>query len=162
MFCYQCEQTVGGTGCTKFGTCGKSPELAALQDLLVHTLKGLSEVAVEAKRIGISNPEMDRFTCKAIFNTLTNVNFDTERFPQLINKAVEYRDTLKEKVKASGASPSYTEAAEFKPAESLTEMVKQGAEYGIMTEPSLNPDIRSLQEIIVYALKGVAAYADHA
>lgn len=163
MFCYQCEQTAGGTGCTKFGVCGKNPEVAALQDLLIYALKGLSHVVVEGKRHGVVDRSSDRFVAEAAFSTLTNVNFDPERFPELIHKAVEYRENLKKKIKETGGPMGYdSRAANYIPKESVDELVKQGAEVGVMSDPDLDPDIRSLQEILTYGLKGVAAYADHA
>ncbi|MCJ7730777.1 hydroxylamine reductase [Candidatus Bathyarchaeota archaeon] len=163
MFCYQCEQTAGGTGCTKFGVCGKNPEVAALQDLLIYALKGLSHVVVEGKRHGVVDRSSDRFVAEAAFSTLTNVNFDPERFPELIHKAVEYRENLKKKIKETGGPMGYdSRAANYIPKESVDELVKQGAEVGVMSDPDLDPDIRSLQEILTYGIKGVAAYADHA
>ena len=163
MFCYQCEQTASGTGCTKFGVCGKNPEVAALQDLLVYALKGLSHVVVEGKRHGVVDRNSDRFMAEAMFSTLTNVNFDAERFPELINKAVEYREALKQKIKEAGGPEGYdSRAANLHPKESMNELVSQGALVGIMANPDLDPDIRSLQEILTYGIKGVAAYADHA
>jgi hydroxylamine reductase len=104
MFCYQCEQTAKGEGCTKVGVCGKQPEVAALQDLLLYTLKGLSLYAVEGRKVGINDQEVNVFTCEALFSTLTNVNFDPERFPSLINRCVELRENLKEKVKEAERS----------------------------------------------------------
>ena len=98
MLCYQCEQTAGGTGCTRFGVCGKSPEVAALQDLLIYAMKGLSYVVVEGKTHGVTDPSLNRFTTKAVFSTLTNVNFDPERFVELINETVERREALKKKI----------------------------------------------------------------
>ena len=80
MFCYQCEQTANEKGCTQHGVCGKSPEVAALQDLLVYALKGLSQVALEAKKQNIPTEESDTFICKALFSTLTNVNFEPSSF----------------------------------------------------------------------------------
>jgi hydroxylamine reductase len=163
MFCYQCEQTAGGTGCTKFGVCGKNPEVAALQDLLIYALKGLSHVVVEGKRHGVVDRSSDRFVAEAAFSTLTNVNFDPERFPGLIHNAVEYREDLKNKIKEAGGPVGYdSRAANYIPKESIDELVKQGAEVGVMSDLDLDPDIRSLQEILTYGLKGVAAYADHA
>lgn len=163
MFCYQCEQTAGGTGCTKFGVCGKSPEVAALQDLLIYALKGLSVVVLEGKRHGVVDTSFNRFTAEATFSTLTNVNFDPERFPPLIKKTVEHREKLKKKIKAAGGPESYSEpSANMVPADSLEGMVKQGAEVGVMSDPDRNPDVHSLQQTLIYGLKGVAAYADHA
>ena len=82
MFCYQCEQTSKGEGCTKIGVCGKQPEVAALQDLLIYTVKGLSQAAVAAEKAGVVDDSINRFTCEAIFSTLTNVDFDPDRFCQ--------------------------------------------------------------------------------
>jgi hydroxylamine reductase len=162
MFCYQCEQTAGGTGCTRFGVCGKSPEVAALQDLLVYALKGLSAVAAEARKHGISDREVNRFTCEAAFSTLTNVNFDPERFPPMINKAMELREGLKEKVKEKAGAKKYPEATLFKPEKTLDAMIKQGAMHGIMSNVDANADVHGLKWLLVFGMKGLAAYADHA
>ena len=89
MFCYQCEQTAKGEGCTEIGVCGKQPDVAALQDLLNYVVKGLSQVAVEGRKVGVNDKEINQFTSKAIFSTLTNVDFDPERFVDLINEGVE-------------------------------------------------------------------------
>ena len=163
MFCYQCEQTAGGTGCTKFGVCGKSPEVAALQDLLIYALKGLSYVVVEGRRHGVLDTSFNCFTAEATFSTLTNVNFDKERFPPLINKAVTHREALKKKIKEAGGPEGYdNRAANLVPADSIEEMVKQGLEVGVLSDPDRDPDVHSLQQTLIYGLKGVAAYADHA
>ena len=86
MFCYQCEQAAKGVACTIQGVCGKKPEVAALQDLLIYSLQGLSQVAVEGRKVGVSDPEVNIFTCKAAFSTLTNVDFDPQRFVKLIQQ----------------------------------------------------------------------------
>jgi len=163
MFCNQCEQTAKGQGCDKVGVCGKQPEVAALQDLLVHALKGLALFAEEGRKKGIADPEMDGFVCEALFSTLTNVNFDAERFPPLIRKTVELREKLKAKVAAAGGKADFQAApAVLKPEESLSGMVGQGEKVGLRADPSRDPDVQSLQEILLYGIKGVAAYADHA
>ncbi len=163
MFCFQCEQTAKGEGCTKIGVCGKKPEVAALQDLLIYAVKGLSLVAVEGRKVRINDDEVNKFTCEAIFSTLTNVDFDPERFVQLINEGVNLRDSLKEKVDAAGGNPSFAEGpATFTPGETMEAMVVQGEQVGVKADPDINPDILSLKELLVYGLKGVAAYADHA
>ncbi len=100
MFCYQCEQTAKGEGCTVGGVCGKSPDVAALQDLLVHALRGLALYALEGIKKGVKIPGQDVFTAEALFATLTNVNFDPDRFPAYIKKAVELREQLKAKTGA--------------------------------------------------------------
>ena len=163
MFCFQCEQTSKGEGCTKIGVCGKKPDVAALQDLLIYAVKGLSLVAVEGRKVRINDDKVNKFTCEAIFSTLTNVDFDPERFVQLINEGVNLRDSLKEKVDAAGGNPSFAEGpATFTPGETMEAMVVQGEQVGIKADPDINPDILSLKELLVYGLKGVAAYADHA
>ncbi len=102
MFCYQCEQTAKGTGCTVQGVCGKLPEIAALQDLLLYSLMGLSQVAVEGRTVGISNNAVNVFTVQAAFSTLTNVDFDQDRFMALIRKSVLLREKLKAQVDRTG------------------------------------------------------------
>jgi hydroxylamine reductase len=97
MFCYQCEQTTKGEGCTKIGVCGKTAEVAALQDLLIYGLKGLSLVAVEAGRLKLDLAEVNRFTLQATFATLTNVDFDPARFVELIQRCAALREGLKSK-----------------------------------------------------------------
>jgi hydroxylamine reductase len=163
MFCYQCEQTAKGEGCTKVGVCGKESDVASLQDLLIYALKGLALYAVEGRKIGVVDPEVNDFTCKAMFSTLTNVNFDPDRFVQLIQRCVALRENLKEKVKAAKGKVDFQEGpATFKPATSLEGLVKQGEAVGIKSDSSINPDILSLQHILIFGIKGVAAYADHA
>ena len=163
MFCYQCEQTANGTGCTKFGVCGKSPEVAALQDLLIFALQGLSYVVVEGRRLGVVDNSFNRYTTEATFSTLTNVNFDEERFPTLINKAVDFREALKKKIVEAGGPEGYDNcAASFVPGDTIQAMVKQGTEVGVLSDPYRDPDVHSLQQTLIYGMKGVAAYADHA
>ena len=163
MFCYQCEQTAKGEGCTKIGVCGKQPDVAALQDLLVYALTGLSLSAVEGRKVGINDHDINVFTCEAIFSTLTNVNFDAERFVLLINQCVTLREGLEEKVKAAGGNVEFSEGpAAFIPETTMEGMIKQGEAVGINSDSEVNPDIRSLQQTLIYGIKGVGAYADHA
>jgi hydroxylamine reductase len=163
MFCYQCEQTAKGEGCTKVGVCGKESDVASLQDLVIYALKGLSLYAIEGRKVGVVDPEVNEFTCKAMFSTLTNVNFDPNRFGQLIQRSVALRENLKEKVKAAKGKVDFHEGpATFKPATSLDGLFKQGEAVGIKSDPSIDPDILSLQHILIFGIKGVAAYADHA
>ena len=163
MFCFQCEQSSKGEGCTKIGVCGKKPEVAALQDLLVFSLKGLSLYAVEAQKAGINDESVNSFACEALFSTLTNVNFDPDRFVKLIKETVALRDNLKNRIAETGGETDFTdEAAKFMPRESLDELVEQGEAVGIKSDPDVNPDILSLKELLIYGVKGVAAYADHA
>jgi hydroxylamine reductase len=163
MFCFQCEQTAKGEGCTKIGVCGKQPDVAVLQDLLIYAQKGLSQVALAAEAAGVQDPDVDRFTCEAIFATLTNVDFDPQRFEELIHASVKHRDGLKAKVAAAGGKTDYGQGpAAFVPAQDRADLIGQGEKVGVMAEPDLDPDIRSLRELLIYGIKGVAAYADHA
>jgi hydroxylamine reductase len=163
MFCYQCEQTAGGKGCTKIGVCGKQPDVAALQDLLVYALRGLSQVAVEGRKVGVNDPGVGAFICKALFSTLTNVNFDPQRIADLTGKAVALRDALKEKVnKAGGKGNLSTPQATFIPEGSIEALVAQGEKLGPLQAMDDNEDIRSLKHIVLFGVKGVSAYADHA
>ncbi len=162
MFCNQCEQAAGGKACTKTGVCGKNEEVSALQDLLVHSLKGLSLYAAEARKAGLRDHDVNTFTAKALFSTLTNVDFDPGRFPALIARAVELREALKAKISAAGGKTVFTDkCASFTADPDPAVLVKQGRQTGGRI-PGLDPDIQSLQDIVLYGLKGVAAYADHA
>lgn len=163
MFCYQCEQTAKGEGCTKIGVCGKEPEVAALQDLLVYALKGLAQYAVEGRKVGVNDRNINVFTCKAAFSTLTNVDFDPDRFVDLISRTVELREQLKAKIKQAGGKVDFPDGpATFKPSATVDGLVEQGATVGLKSDPSVNPDILSLQHILLFGIKGVCAYADHA
>jgi hydroxylamine reductase len=159
MFCYQCEQTAKGEGCTKIGVCGKQPDVALLQDLLIYTIKGLAQVAVVAAKAGISDPAINQYACQAIFSTLTNVDFDPDRFVALIKQGVQYRDQLRAKIDAAQLPVG---PATFIPAADKAGMVSQGETVGVMNDEGLNADIRSLRELLIYGVKGLAAYADHA
>jgi len=163
MFCNQCEQTAQGKGCTKIGVCGKTDETAALQDLLTYAVQGLSLVAAEGRKIGLVDGEINRFTSEAVFACLTNVDFDPLRFQAWINKTVQLRETFKEKVKAAGGNIRFSaEAAAFTPAPTLTGLIAQGQTLDFMNSLDANEDLRSLKQIAVYGIRGLAAYADHA
>ena len=163
MFCFQCEQTAKGEGCTKIGVCGKQPDVAALQDLLLYTIKGLSLYAEAGRKAGVVDDIVNQFTCEAIFSTLTNVDFDPDRFVTLIKQSVTLRDALKSKVATAGGQVDFPEGpATLAPAVDLAGLVAQGEAVGIKSDPDINPDILSLQQLLIYGLKGLAAYADHA
>ncbi len=163
MFCYQCEQTAKGTGCTVQGVCGKLPEIAALQDLLLYSLMGLAHVAVEGRKVGVSNNEVNVFTVKAAFSTLTNVDFDPVRFMDLIRQSSTLREKLKTQVESAGGNISWSDGpATFQPKTKLDDLVKQGEQVGIKSYPADDPDILSLKHTVLYGIKGVSAYADHA
>ncbi len=163
MFCFQCEQTSKGKGCTKIGVCGKQPDVAALQDLLIYSVKGLSQVAVKGRKVGINDNKLNHFTCEAIFSTLTNVDFDSDRFVRLIHETVRRRDELKEKITAAGGKVDFAKGpATFTPEISKKALVIQGEQVGVKSDPAMDPDILSLRELLIYGIKGLAAYADHA
>ena len=163
MFCYQCEQTAKGTGCTVQGVCGKLPEIAALQDLLIYSLMGLSQVAVEGRKVGVSDNDVNVFTVKAAFSTLTNVDFDPDRFVELIQQSIRLREKLKIQVEGAGGNKGWSDGpAVFQPKTSIEELVKQGEQVGIKSYPGDNPDVLSLKHTVLYGIKGVSAYADHA
>ena len=163
MFCYQCEQTAKGTGCTIQGVCGKQPEVAALQDLLLYALMGLSQVAVACRKAGISDRDVNVFTVQAAFSTLTNVDFDPDRFVALITQAVEKRDQLKQKLKAAGGNENWPDGpASLVPDPTQAGLIKQGEAMGLKSYPADNSDILSLKHTVLFGIKGVSAYADHA
>ncbi len=163
MFCYQCEQTAKGKGCTSIGVCGKQPDVAALQDLLIYAIKGLSQVALEAEKSGVLGNDVNVFTCEAVFSTLTNVDFDADRFVELLKRCVSIREELKEKIKSAGGNVDFPEGpATFELGSNKEEMVRQGEMHGVLSNGDLDEDRRSLRETIVYGLKGVCAYTDHA
>jgi len=163
MFCYQCEQTARGEGCIKAGVCGKLPEVAALQDLLTYSLVNLATVAIAGRKVGVIDKKVNVFTCEALFSTLTNVNFDPERFRQFIKESVSLRDDLLNKVNASGGKVDLVQSAiDFKPTDTLEGMIAQGEKAGINAYPAADADIRSLKHILLFGIRGVAAYADHA
>ncbi|MGD1969997.1 MAG: hydroxylamine reductase [Desulfobacterales bacterium] len=163
MFCYQCEQTAKGTGCTVQGVCGKQPEVAALQDLLLYMLMGLSQVAVEGRKHGVTDGDVNVFTVQASFSTLTNVDFDPIRFIELIKQAAEKRDRIKAKVKdAGGDTTSLGKAFHFIPEKTLDGLLKQAESVGLKSYPGDDPDILSLKHTVLFGIKGVSAYSDHA
>ncbi|HUW64227.1 MAG TPA: hypothetical protein VMW83_05970 [Spirochaetia bacterium] len=153
MHCDQCEQTAKGTACTIAGVCGKSADVAALQDLLIHAVKGLSLYATEARRHGIVDQEINGFTVQAVFSTVTNVDFDPERFKPMIDRAVQLRERLKEKVAGAGGTVNFPDpAASFQPAGDLAGLIKQGDPEDLIVDQTAGADIQSLQRILVYGL----------
>jgi len=164
MFCYQCEQTMHGKGCDKIGVCSKDDTTSNLQDLLVYALRGLSLVAEEGRKVGVVDIEADRHVPAMLFATLTNVDFDPARFQAWINQTVSLREALKAKVKAAGGSiPTHASAAFTAPA-GMDALVAEAAtgKGGMKDNPDTDPDVVSLQHMVLFGLKGLAAYADHA
>ncbi len=163
MFCNQCEQTAQGIGCTEIGVCGKTEGVSELQDLLTYVLQGLAIVAVAGRKVDIIDADIDQFTSEALFGCLTNVNFDPARFETWIRKTVQLRDDLKTKVVAAGGSVSNTaEALSYTPAANLAGLGAQGAQLNFIPSLDENEDLRSLKQIILYGLRGLAAYTYHA
>ncbi len=168
MFCYQCEQAAKGTGCTVKGVCGKDAHTAALQDLLVHVVKGISRYAHRARQMGATDRELDAFVVEALFTTVTNVNFDPERIAQMIHRAEALTDRARELYRSAcreaGKDPEDLSCpVHEKLAESVGELVEQAESISIARRmEDLGEDVTGLQELILYGLKGSAAYADHA
>jgi len=168
MFCYQCEQTAKGTGCTVAGVCGKDAQTAALQDLLVYATKGIGMYAHRARQLGVRDREIDVFTVEALFSTVTNVNFDPACLRELLARAASLRDKAKQlyedACKKAGRSPEILgRPAAWKPASDLAGLIKQGEDVTILKrKQSLGEDLAGLQELLTYGLKGAAAYTDHA
>jgi hydroxylamine reductase len=168
MFCYQCEQTVKGTGCTSYGQCGKDPRTAVLQDLLLYTTKEISAYAHRARELGVSDREINVFTIEALFTTVTNVNFDENRVQKMIAKAVEIRNKAKALYEeACRKAGKESEKLDFHPAvqdvNDVESLIHAGESLSILGRREANgDDLVSLQEILTYGLKGTAAYADHA
>jgi len=163
MFCYQCEQTSKGTGCTVQGVCGKTAPVADLQDLIVYALQGLSILAIEARKHGISTKTEDIFVCEALFATVTNVNFDESDMVKFAQRTIEHRDHLVQALKEKGVELSdLPDAVTFKLGTTKQEMIEQGHSNGIIDQLESSRDIQSLKNTLLYGIKGAAAYAEHA
>ncbi|MGD9342881.1 MAG: hydroxylamine reductase, partial [Desulfuromonadales bacterium] len=160
MFCYQCEQAAKGTGCTAIGVCGKQPDVAALQDLLVYTLKGIAFWADKARAKGVKDQEIDRFMIDGLFTTVTNVDFDAEAVATFVADGVRLRDKAKQ-LAGGYDGPVPAAAQDWTLPASVEEQVKLGALHGVK-DYTVDPDIHSVREITMYGIKGYAAYADHA
>ncbi|MDD4955193.1 MAG: hydroxylamine reductase [Candidatus Omnitrophica bacterium] len=168
MFCRQCEQTAKGQVCTISGVCGKKPEVAALQDLLIYTLKGISVYANLSRGLNLKDKNADKSVREGLFTTVTNVNFSSEKIAELIHKAYETKEKIKKiflqeyKNKKGSEFPSrLPAAADFIPQDSVSALIEQAKSVPIAPN-DINADIQSLREILLYGLKGMAAYADHA
>ncbi len=165
MFCYQCEQAANGKGCTTVGVCGKDASVAALQDLIIHQLKGIGFLVHNAKLKEKRDSNIDRFVIEALFTTVTNVNFDPERLEIVIRdgakineKALQHYFSTKGGVIDKSELP---ETAKYIPGDTLGELIADGNNVGIL-KSGADKDIESLKQLLIYGLKGMAAYADHA
>ena len=162
MFCYQCQETAGGKGCTKVGVCGKTADVAGLQDLMVYALKGISVLGIKADEVGLEMPGLDRFIIESLFMTITNANFDKDRFFEKIKEALKLRDELKAKlIEKEVELDDLIDAATFT-VNSKDEIVFKAESKDVGVLATENEDIRSLRELITYGVKGMAAYAEHA
>ena len=160
MFCYQCEQTAGGKGCTKVGVCSKTPEIAALQDLLIYQIKGISCYAKELIDKGEKiDKEIVSFVENSLFTTLTNVNFDGDVHEKMLRQSQEIKQSLRSRVSSCG---NCCEQAEYNLSDTRDQMLKDAKRAGIMYDQNLDPDIRSLRQTIIYGLKGISAYGHQA
>ncbi len=171
MFCYQCQETMKNSGCTRRGMCGKPSDVARLQDLLVYLCKGISFWGVRGRKNHSTwSDEAELFVAQALFATITNANFDGERFIELIKRAIVLRDELKAKVKAACAdkngkpceNPGPDQACWHPENYEMETLLAKANTIGVMDDPELDADIRSLRELIIYGIKGMAAYTDHA
>lgn len=160
MFCYQCEQTAGGKGCTKVGVCSKTPEIAALQDLLIYQIKGISYYAKKLIDKGEKiDKEIVSFVENSLFTTLTNVNFDGDVHEKMLRQSQEIKQSLRSRVSSCS---NCCEQAEYNLSDTRDQMLKDAKRAGIMYDQNLDPDIRSLRQTIIYGLKGISAYGHQA
>jgi len=162
MFCFQCEQTAQGEGCTTFGVCGKNPDVSALQDLLIYIVRGLSQLSLEGQKVGVKDDELDLLICEAAFATLTNVNFDPSTLIEYIKKSVKLRDILLEKVRAAGRTVRLNGPVGMMLEKTKEGLITQGKQVGVNSNRSIDPDLHALHWLLVFGIKGVAAYAYHA
>ncbi|HDP77209.1 MAG TPA: hydroxylamine reductase [Mesotoga infera] len=167
MFCFQCSETMKGTGCTVKGVCGKEPEVANLQDLLIWILKGISYWGVRAREIGVTDVETGLYVAEGLFTTITNVDFDSESLGEKIERALEARERIERLFKegfrrkhGKDFDDPVPEACTWKLSGGLEVYEMKGAEVGVLN--TSDEDIRSLRELLTYGLKGIAAYTDHA
>ena len=162
MFCFQCQETAGCKGCTVRGVCGKTEDVAKIQDLLIFVTKGLATVANEGRKIGIIDKKVNRMIIDNLFITITNANFDFKAIEKRVKDTLVAREELKERVQAKGGNPI---GSDFKGCATWTattseEMMEKASQVGVLATE--NEDIRSLRELIMYGLKGLAAYMEHA
>lgn len=161
MFCYQCQETAKGTGCTVRGVCGKSGDLSDMMDLLIYTLKGISFYVEKAREAGINVDKIDEFTLDCLFSSITNANFDKKSIVNRIRKGLDLRKSLESSLAREGISTKdikHDSASWY--SENLEDLEKKAKDVGVLSTD--NEDIRSLRELIIYGLKGIAAYTSHA
>jgi hydroxylamine reductase len=185
MFCYQCQEAAGGKGCTVKGVCGKSSEVANLQDLLVYVVKGISIYSTKARELGVTNSKVDKYIVESLFTTITNANFDRKDLVARVKEGLALREEIKKQLEKAGGKVNGTskeEATLFSKIKRVLgiipkendnlhdaalwfgnneeELKKKSEVVGILN--TQNEDIRSLRELLIYGLKGMAAYMKHA
>jgi len=161
MFCYQCQEASKGTGCTLVGVCGKTPEVAGLQDLIIYQLKGIAQYTTRLRELNIEMPEVNKFVTDSLFMTITNANFDYDRFVDKIKEGFVLREKAKDLLIANGGKmPVLSCDCLTWKTDNAQEMEEKAQLVGVMATE--NEDIRSLRELTIYGLKGIAAYGEHA
>lgn len=162
MFCFQCQEAAHGTGCTKLGVCGKREDVARYQDLLIYTTKGLAWYTEQAARNGIDTGKEDRFIVDALFTTITNANFDGKAILDKVHRCLGMRRNLRNQLQDAGIDIQSMEKPEAARWEGMTldEFERKSAIVGVLSTE--NEDVRSLRELTIYGVKGMAAYAEHA
>lgn len=160
MFCYQCQETAHGKGCTVKGVCGKTADVAGLQDLLVYLLKGISKRTVSLRAKGVELSEANKFIVDSLFMTITNANFDKERFAVKIREAYVVRSNVGEALAKLGEKCGCSCDCQTFSGQTLEEMEAKAATVGVLATE--NEDVRSLRELLIYGVKGIAAYSEHA
>jgi len=163
MFCFQCQETAGGNGCTKRGVCGKEADVANIQDLLIYVCKGISVYSTRARESGIENKKINKFIVDSLFMTITNANFDKSDFVKKIKEGLKLREEIKKQLlNAGGKMPqNIPDCVIWKgKLESEFEMKANSDDVGILATG--NEDERSLRELLIYGIKGIAAYSEHA
>jgi hydroxylamine reductase len=161
MFCFQCQEAAKGSGCTIQGVCGKTSEVANLQDLLIYTLKGISIFARSGRELGLTDSVTDKFIIESMFATITNANFVPEAFTARIRTGLSLRDQWSSRLKEAGAVvPLENHDAARWTADTEAELLAKSERVGVLSTE--NEDVRSLRELLTYGLKGMAAYLEHA
>jgi len=161
MFCFQCQETAKGTGCTISGVCGKNEKVANMQDLLLYVLKGISFYSTKSRELGIENDKVNKFVFDGLFMTITNANFDYDRFVVKIREGLQLRDEVKAAyLKAGGRLPERLHESATWTGTTVEEFEAKNISVGVLA--TSNEDVRSLRELVIYGIKGMAAYTEHA
>jgi hydroxylamine reductase len=160
MFCYQCQETTRGIGCTVKGLCGKTEDVANLQDLLIFTLRGIAVCAAQARGLGLVRKDIDEFIMESLFATITNANFDDSHFVARIQEGLVLREDLKREIIRTGGTILANAPDAVTWTAPANEFENKAALVGVLATE--DEDVRSLRELLTYGVKGIAAYAEHA